>query len=104
MKYIITGSIGNISQPIVKQLIAAGHHVTVISSNPAKKTEIEKLGATAAIGSVEDRNFLKQAFAGAEAAYLMIPPNFATADINAFQKEVADNYVYAVKENRIGHI
>lgn len=104
MKYIITGSIGNISKPIVKQLIAAGHKVTVISSNAANKTEIEKLGAEAAIGSVENRDFLKQTFAGADAAYLMIPPNWTTTDFPAYQKVVADNYVYAARENNIKHI
>ena len=104
MKYIITGSIGNISKPIVKQLTAAGHKVTVISSNAANKAEIEKLGATAAIGSIQDRDFLKQAFAGADAAYLMIPPNWAATDFPAYQKEVADNYVYAVRENNIKYV
>jgi hypothetical protein len=32
MKYIITGSLGNISLPITKNLVAAGKDVTVISS------------------------------------------------------------------------
>ena len=104
MKYIITGSIGNISKPIVKQLIAAGHKVTVVSSNQNKKTEIEKLGAIAAIGSIMNREFLKQTFSAANAVYLMIPPNWVTTDFYAYQKEVADNYVYAVKENNIKHI
>ena len=104
MKYIITGSTGHISKPLVQQLVSAGHTVTVISSNADRKQEIENLGAKAAIGSVTDKHFLKHAFAGADAAYLMIPPNFAVNDFIAYQKEVADNYVYAVKENNIKHI
>ena len=104
MKYIITGSLGNISKPIVKQLISAGHQVTVISSNADKTAEIEKAGASAAIGSIEDKEFLKQTFKGADAVYLMIPPNWAAQDFPAYQKNVADNYYYAVKENNIKHI
>lgn len=104
MKYIITGSLGNISKPIVKQLISAGHQVTVISSNTDKTAEIEKLGAHAAIGSIEDKEFLKQTFKGADAVYLMIPPNWVVQDFPAYQKSVADNYYDAVKENGIKHI
>jgi uncharacterized protein YbjT (DUF2867 family) len=32
-KYVITGSIGHISKPIVEQLVKAGKQVTVITSN-----------------------------------------------------------------------
>ena len=104
MKYIITGSIGNISKPIVKQLVSAGHAVTVISNSPAKKLEIESLGAAAAIGSVTDREFLKQAFAGADATYLMIPPDPAVTDLPASQKEISDNYVSAIQGSGIRHV
>ena len=45
MKYVVTGSLGNISKPLAERLIAAGHEVTVMSSNPEKAAEIEKLGA-----------------------------------------------------------
>ena len=36
MKYVVTGSLGNISKPLAERLIAAGHEVTVMSSNPEK--------------------------------------------------------------------
>ena len=80
MKYIITGSIGNISRPIVQALTAAGHEVSVITSDTSKSEAIAKLGAKAIVGSVTDRQFLVDAFKGAEAAYLMIPPNFVADD------------------------
>ncbi len=104
MKYVITGSLGHISQPVVKNLLAAGHAVTVISSNENKKSEIEDLGATAAIGSVSDLTFVSQSFKGADAVYLMIPPNFASNDFAAYQKNVADVYVKAIQENGVQHV
>ena len=36
MKYVITGSLGNISKPVSEKLIAAGHNVTIITSNQDK--------------------------------------------------------------------
>jgi uncharacterized protein YbjT (DUF2867 family) len=96
MKYIITGSLGNISLPVTKNLLAAGHQVTVISSSEGKKVEIEGLGATAAIGSVKDVAFLSSVFAGADVAYLMIPSDFSIEDYPGFQQEVADAYIEAI--------
>lgn len=76
MKIIVTGSLGNISQPLATALVQQGHAVTVISSDPGKQAAIEALGASAAIGTLEDAAFLARAFAGAEAVYAMVPPNF----------------------------
>ena len=104
MKYTITGSLGNISLPVVKNLVAAGHQVTVISSNANKAAEIESLGAIAAIGSVTDASFINQTFHGADAVYLMIPPNWAVTDWLAYQKEVADIYVNAIQLNKVKNI
>jgi uncharacterized protein YbjT (DUF2867 family) len=104
MKYVITGSLGNISKPLVTELVAAGHEVTVISSNPGKTADIEALPAKAAIGSLTDRNFLTTVFKNADAAYLMIPPNATVTDFFGYQKQVADNYLAALKQGQVKHI
>ncbi len=105
MNYIITGSLGNISKPVVQKLKSAGHTVTVITSNSGKSKDIEALGAIPAVGSVEDVGFLKRAFAGAQAAYLMIPPNMnLTGRWADYQKKVIVGYMDAVKANGISHV
>lgn len=71
MNIVLTGSIGNIGKPLVKELVQKGHSVTVISSNPDRKSAIEALGAKAAIGSMFDLDFLSQAFKAADIVYLM---------------------------------
>ena len=80
MKYVITGSLGNIALPVTKALLNAGHEVTVITSKHRNAKAIESLGAKAAVGSVEDANFLTKTFAGANAVYTMIPPNFGATE------------------------
>jgi uncharacterized protein YbjT (DUF2867 family) len=105
MNYVITGSLGHISKPVVQKLKASGHSVTVITSNASKSKDIEALGATAAVGSIEDKNFLKRAFAGAQAVYLMIPPNWSlSGSWAAYQKKVIENYIEALKINGIKHV
>ena len=104
MKIIVTGSLGNISRPLVEELVHKGHAITVISSKADRTQEIEALGATAAIGSVEDAAFLKKVFAGADAAYCMTPPNFAAPDVLGYYRSVADAYSEAAKNAGIKHL
>lgn len=107
MKIIITGSLGHISKPLTKELIEKGNQVTVISSNAERKKDIETLGATAAIGSLEDRDFVIKAFSGADAAYCMIPPNNyfdQDLDLLAYYSNVANNYAAAIKQAGIKRV
>lgn len=75
MKITLTGSLGHIGRPLTKQLVEEGHQVTVISSPPERQKAIEALGAEAAIGSVEDAEFLTSIFTNADTVYCMVPPN-----------------------------
>lgn len=97
MNYVITGSLGHISKPLTQQLVAAGHAVTVISSNSERTTEIEALGAKAAIGSVEDLAFLTKTFTGADAVYTMVPPNWTASDWKKHIAKIGSNYAEAIK-------
>jgi uncharacterized protein YbjT (DUF2867 family) len=100
MKIIVTGSLGNISKPLTKELVQKGHQVTVISSNPEKQIQIEALGAKAAIGTIEDIQFLTATFTGAEAVYCMLPlfdyfaPNL---DIMVATRRLISNYTQAIR-------
>ena len=98
MKIIVTGSLGHISEPLTKQLVGEGHAVTVISSTPERQAAIGELGATAAVGSVEDAEFLAATFAGAEALYAMVPPNMAAPDVLAYYQRVGRSYARAIEQ------
>jgi uncharacterized protein YbjT (DUF2867 family) len=97
MKITITGSLGNISGPLAAQLVKAGHQVTVVTSSENKKAAIEELGATAAIGLVEDADFLTKAFTGADVVYTMVPQQAQSNDYKAFIKKIGQNYATALK-------
>ena len=104
MNIIVTGSLGNISRPLTRELVEKGHQVTVISRNADKQDEIAALGAKAAIGSVEDAAFLAEAFTGADAVYAMTPPNFAAADMIAYYRNTALAYAKAAESAGIKHL
>jgi uncharacterized protein YbjT (DUF2867 family) len=99
--YVITGSIGHISKPIVEALIKEGHNVRVVTSSNDRIKEIASLGATPFVGSVQDPAFIHQAFKGADVIYTMIPPIWQTSNWRASQNEVARNYANAIRDNGI---
>lgn len=107
MKLILTGSLGNIGKPLTKLLVNEGHQVTVISSKKERIPEIESLGAVAAIGSIQDAEFLTGTFKGADAVYLMeawegIGSLFnKEIDFLAEFKKIAGNYVTAVQRSGV---
>lgn len=107
MKIIVTGSLGHISKPLAAELVQQGHQVTVISSKPEKQFEIEVLGATAAIGSIKDADFLTSTFTGADAVYCMEPPgnlfdpNF---DIMADIRKMCEAYVKAILKSGVKRV
>ena len=104
MKIIVTGSLGHISKPLTEELVQKGHTVTVISSNPERKKDIEALRAKAAIGTIKDVDFLETTFTGADAVYCMIPPdnyfdhNF---DIMEYTKKAGENYRQAIEQSGV---
>jgi uncharacterized protein YbjT (DUF2867 family) len=107
MKVIVTGSLGNISKPLTKELVEKGHTVTVISSNKEKQTHIETLGATAAIGSLEDVDFLVSTFTGADAVYCMVPPNNyfdLHLDLLAYYRRLGNNYTKAIGQSGVKRV
>ncbi|QQL48964.1 NAD(P)H-binding protein [Mucilaginibacter ginkgonis] len=101
MKIVVTGSLGNVGKPLATDLANQGHDVIVISSKEEKRKDIEQIGAKAAIGSIEDVNFLESAFEGANAIFALIPPNMLEADPRAYYKRIANNYANAVRKTGV---
>lgn len=112
MNIVLTGSLGNISQPLAQDLIKKGHQVTIISSKAERAKDIAALGAKAAIGTMQDIDFLATSFKGADIVYLMealghdsfFDPN---TDIVAEVTAIGSNYKQAVEKagvNKIIHL
>lgn len=104
MKIVVTGSLGNIGRPLTEALVRQGHRVTVVSSQADRKGPLEALGATAAIGRLEDAEFLKATFAQADAAYCMVPLGAPDRGGPGSMRTVAANYRSAIEASRVGKV
>lgn len=114
MKIAVTGSLGYVGTPLIQKLVKKGHSVTVISSKAERQPAIEALGAKAAIGVMEDVDFLTDTFSGADAVYCMLSPYGGFSDPTNTASAVAtradavvNNYVQAIAKagvQRVVHL
>lgn len=105
MKITLTGSLGHISRPLTQKLIKDGHDVTVVTSNPERQREIEALGARAAIGTLEDVDFLTTTFTGSDAVYCMTPPQqFTEPDYALYGRRIGGHYATAIRQSGVGRV
>jgi len=104
MRYIVTGGAGNISKPLIKKLLEAGHEVIAVARNADHLKELTTQGAKEAIGSIEDVEFLKKTFAGADAVYTMTPPNYTTTDLKNWMRQIGKNYADAILASSVQYV
>jgi len=109
MKIIVTGSLGHISKPLTEELVQKGHAVTVISSKPERQKDIEALGATAAIGTMEDADFLSVTFKGADVVYVMETFgsgsfNDQNLDVITAISKIGNNYRQAIQQSGVKRV
>ncbi|HLJ50334.1 MAG TPA: NmrA family NAD(P)-binding protein [Bryobacteraceae bacterium] len=102
--FVIAGATGNTGGVVANTLLAQGKPVTVLVRDAHKAEGLRQKGAQVATASVEDRNALAAALAGAEGAYLLIPPNYKAEDALGYSQRVADTLAGAVKDSGILHV
>ncbi len=107
MKITLTGSLGRIGKPLTQNLIKANHTVTVISSDPARSKAIEALGATPAIGRLQDTDFLSSTFKEADVVYTMVPPPNYTdphLDLLDYYQTFGNSFAKAIRQTALKRV
>jgi uncharacterized protein YbjT (DUF2867 family) len=95
--YVIAGASGNTGKTVARELLSHGKKVKVIGRNAGHLKELTDKGAEPLIGDLTDGAFLKKAFSGADAVYILLPPNPKSNDFRAYQNILSDNYIEAIK-------
>lgn len=72
MKIAMLGSLGNINRLVIPRLVELGHDVTVVTTSVERRAAIERMGAHAAVGTMQDVDFLTTTFTGQDVVYLML--------------------------------
>jgi len=92
--YVVTGATGHTGSIVADALLAAGKKVRVIGRDAKRLERFTHKGAEAFVADATDAAAITNAFSGAEAAYLMLPP---------YEARVGDLLVSAVKKSALKH-
>lgn len=99
MKIVVTGATGHIGSRLVHTLIQQGHQVVAVARPSARLAALQAAGAETAAGNLADVAFLTNALRGADAAFLMIPPNYQTPDFLAYADTTGAAIAEAVRQS-----
>ncbi len=97
--YVILGATGNTGSVISNSLLIKGEKVRVVGRDATRLQRFVRKGAEAFTANVRDAAALTDAFRGARAAYLMLPPSMTSQDYRADQERESDAIAKAVKES-----
>ena len=102
--YVILGATGNTGKAAAEALLARGEKVRAVARDASKIAQ--KLGSSveAFAADANDAGALTKAFAGATAAYVMIPPQISAPDFLEAGDKISDAITKAVKASGISHV
>ncbi len=102
--YVVLGSTGNTGHIVAKTLLGNGQKVRVVGRSAERLQALAAEGGEIFVGDVTDGPTLARAFKGAQAAYVMVPPNTTTNDYRAFQDRASDAIAAAVQNAGVKNI
>ncbi len=86
-----------------KRLIDAGKKVRLVLRDPNKVAPLRSRGAEVVTGDVTDVSAVKSALAGAEGAYLLVPPDHKSNDLVSRGRRIVDNYLAGLTAAKVPH-
>jgi uncharacterized protein YbjT (DUF2867 family) len=100
----IFGATGHTGGAAASRLLKAGQQVRVVGRQREKLSPLVKAGAEACVGDIEDAKFVGEALKGADAAFVLIPPNMVTDDFRAYQLRVVESVSTGIETSGLGHV
>jgi uncharacterized protein YbjT (DUF2867 family) len=101
--YVILGATGNTGSVVARKLLDGGKKVRVVGRDSKKLAPFVSRGAEAFATDILDTDALSRAFAGAEAVYVLIPPDLKSPKYREHQEEVTDSIAEALKTAGVTH-
>ena len=102
--YVVAGATGRTGRVVADSLLQQGKAVTVIVRSADKGREWQAKGAEVAVGVLEDTPTVQSTLAGAEGAYLLIPPDHTAMNFLEDRRRINDSLANAVARSGIPHV
>lgn len=95
--YVVTGATGRTGSAAAKTLLHAGKRVRVVVRDKPKGEMWAALGAEVAVADFSDRSALCKAFAGANGAYIVSPPQYSSENLYSQAESMAHSIAEAAR-------
>jgi uncharacterized protein YbjT (DUF2867 family) len=102
--FVVAGVSGQTGAAVARTLLSQEKSLRVLVRSEEKGAGWRAQGADVAVVNLEDSSALARALTGAEGAYLLLPPAYASADPNASSRAVVDAYAVALKQSPVQHV
>ncbi|MFZ1917003.1 MAG: NmrA family NAD(P)-binding protein [Terriglobales bacterium] len=102
--YVVLGASGHTGEVVARNLLAAGQKVRVVGRSADRLQNLAAKGAETFVADASDAPALTRAFKGAEAAYVLIPPNPTSNEYRVYQDRVSDAITAAVQNAGIKNV
>lgn len=100
----IMGATGKTGGGAARLLLEAGEKVRVMGRSAERLGSMKAAGAEVAAGDAADAAYLAKSFKGADAAYVLLPPNVTAPDYRAVQRATGEVITRAVRESGVPHV
>jgi uncharacterized protein YbjT (DUF2867 family) len=104
MSIVITTPTGKVGSRVAERLLASGRPFTVVVRDPSKLSADVRAKATVVTGSLEAPGVLQRATVGADALFLLLPPNFTTDNPAEHSFSLARIAADAIRTNRVSRV
>ncbi|MCK4773136.1 MAG: NAD(P)H-binding protein [Candidatus Krumholzibacteria bacterium] len=102
--HTVTGATGNTGRIIAEILLEGGHNARVVGRSADRLQALVDKGAEAFVGSLDDADFLAQAYKGADSVYAMIPPSLQSDDFVVYADKISKAHVAAIREAGVKNV
>jgi uncharacterized protein YbjT (DUF2867 family) len=104
-EYVVAGATGHTGSVVAQTLLDSGRKLRVLVRDPHKAERWKKRGAHIAQADLSSDHDLLNAFRGAEAAYLLLPPLPPNStSVRGKYKKMIDAIVHAVSGTDLKHV
>jgi len=103
--YVVTGATSRTGNIVSRSLLETGARVRVLGRSAERLEPLAQLGADVCIVEPLDAKALHAAFVGADAAYVMLQPNYIPdhPDFRGYQNTLVDNLGMALEQAGVSH-
>ncbi|MGE5183915.1 MAG: NmrA family NAD(P)-binding protein [Acidobacteriota bacterium] len=101
--FTVFGAHGNTGSIVATRLLEAGKQVRAVARDARKLEPLRGKGAEVLAGDVTDAAFVTKALAGAEGAWLLLPPDNASSDLVARNRKLVGHYTAGLRANKVPH-